>query len=712
MPLATHALRTLLHDALDAEPLPDSKGAAEAAALNAGLVERLQRRVLAFQAAEAAAGKGGAAGSTGLLDGGTTASPRDRFLLSGVPVELGQCCDTAVLAKLHVLAKALQTYMQRKRLPIHAVFGSASTVAVSLPLPAADPKGAAVLLSPTHLHQHQLSSAKAAATQRGASADEVLAPLAPPPSPYLCAVLALLRSCDDVYLDVVSSVGRTVEEERLPALFPAAGTPRQLFREALRRAAEASGSVASTPIHNRRSLRHLRTAAALMLLVQEFAWRQHIAPLQRDRPSSATKGKAGGSAGRGAAAPAHDMVLRIVLGNLDDATDLLTACGLDADLVKQLVGPKPKGLGSPSMSQAPAATSGAPVGADGTALPAQDDVTSLEARITAVVKAVCDHDPATQTGLKHIIDSATSYCERLRTAAVDFVDGAGVTPRPNSASSERGTAPSAAGGGTADAPAPSSSGGGLGLFGTIASYLGFGGAASSSNVVSNGPTSAAAAAAAPSSAGPPAITGPDSDPIVQTLWNVSIPLLVATDAVVVRAPESEGGTFRIELAALKLEQVVPPPAAAIASARSAAVSRRASSVDDFEAVLATLSDVLAAQAKWLHQQTLGAKACVSGLLPGNVIKPVPVPAPVAGTNSSSVDASDGVSAVPPLAVGDILMKVGEEPVVDGAFSDVVAALQAAPKETKLTAFRVVPVTAMHILRHILAIVVRPPASSL
>ena len=438
--------------------------------------------VAAVRAAEFVARAGGSAAAA--------AGALELELNDGLSANLGAAVSPGVSNLLRALTEALRVYLLKKKYPLEAVFGpaiaaehsaadttAAAALADSSPT-AARSSFAAAPFSPTPNSAHSSSfwSLSRRSIAGGGGAGEqadadwsssapyspslkggLARPLRGLCSPYLECVLALLRRVD-LCLDIVSAVGRTIEEEHLPLLFPAAGHPRALFREALRHARRASGSVSSTPLHNSTSLRYLRTAASLMLIMQEYAWRKHVigavaaasssssTALGRGKSSNGTAGNSSSNAGTPSASSAA-AIRAIVNSNLADAVSLKVACGLPEDVAALLIGPmlsESTAAASKSAAQQPdqmprsakhqqsTVTPGGSGSGSIFAVPPQlisdilasvlvEDTAGAHSQTTSAGGATATHSLPLHRELTSIVDSTATYCSRLRAAAEEHI---------------------------------------------------------------------------------------------------------------------------------------------------------------------------------------------------------------------------------------------------------------------------------------------------
>ena len=647
------ALRQLLHDAIEDEPDQPVTGSSAVA------VERLRRARLASSASASAL-----AASLPLL-------PHHWLRVDGVvPVDSAAALAPTSLALMRTLGAALLRYMEKKRVPIAAVFGTVAAAANSTQRASAIPTPSTLQSQPSSLN---LLSAPGAA---GGG------------SPYLEAVLILLQRLD-VTLDVVSAVGRTVEEGRLNRLFPAAGVPRALFREALRRGAMASGSVSASPMHSVASVRFIRVAASLLLLVQEYAWR-----------------RAHGSSGHGV--PSAAEVVHIVNSNLGDATDLLAACGVPRDVASLLVGP-------------PIPLPGVPL------FPVPQSTDAVEAAAALVdnelLATVSDDDPATLRGLRAVVATTTAYCERLRSAATEHVASATAAAEAEAASAATGLGKRGTSSGLLASVAYVLSGGWSLLRG------GGGGDEKGVNSTVVHPTSRnvipALRGTGAAALGPPptpyahtadgtAPSAATSDAIVALLSAVHVPLLVAFETLLHRRPPH--WAFGLVLApvnaqlavhgagrgggnndvtespplALSLDPAARPPRDSL---QRATTTRRGDTVDNFgddgdlAAVAAALREVTVQQQGWLVAQISDATACIGGLADSPLVT-----APISAAGSS------GAASI---RVGDIIQRVDGHSITSVPFDIAVAALAAAPRATPLSLLRIVDVPAIEVLAALL-----------
>lgn len=730
--LAQASLRALLHDAVEDEA--EAKGAWAAATPPADGV--LRDRLARVRAAAAGAPGGLPAGSPTVLSPAATAvaalaSPHPTasvvVLVDGcAAVPLTDAMGPGALALLRTLAGATREHLSTKRIPPAAVFGEAPVLEGLLPPSlASPPAGAAGLLA-----------------AEGTPARAHAPPPVPPPrcSPLLSAVVALLRGCD-VHLDVIGDVGRTIEEERLPHLFPHAGEPRALFREALRRAATASGSVSASPQHCAASLRFLRSASALLLLVQEHAYRRHcelVDRLTREARDRTSGGGGGGwdddgvgskrrprSSGAGAVRPSPGVILRIVNQNLEDAGELLGACGLPHAAAEAMVGER---LGIALHHQADhrrgrahsagGAGSVPESGAAGSHSSSGFGGGDLDALIATSLAAAAGLPPgadgsgsATLAGLHTLVGSVLAYCGRLRCAAQELADGEGGVAAALAstgthalrlrASSAASSGPTGGGDAPASASDGSSGSGGGGLISSVLSLFGLGGGApaaqqpSSSGVDAGGSSSSSAAAAA---------SRAWVDPVVELLSHCTLQLLVEGETTLHRRPGD--GSFGLILAPVDHRQAVrgagrgPPSslAAAAAPLPSGGGGGKGAPLpedDDIATVTAATGELVHRQHEWLGAQILDAAACVSGLAPhphGTVAGPAAAASPAGGGGGGGLC----------VAVGDILTRVEGAPVTGLPFHAAVGALASAPRDARLRVARVVDVPLLHLLPHFMS----------
>lgn len=510
-------------------------------------------------------------------------------------------------------------------------------------------------------------------------------------------MFALLRRLD-LFLDVVAAVGRTVEEEALPVLLPAAGQPRDLFRECIARAAVASGGVSAEPVHSASSLRFLRLAAGMMLLVQEYAWRVRVS--------------AASSASASSPVSLARTVVSIVNENLDDARSLLRTVGLRDDLVTSLCG-EPVSLASSPASL--------PSGSDGSAaahagLPSSSSTSSASAllsprqrlSIESTIARVADGDAATGPALLHLVQSTHDYCARLRSAALDHVAAARraeeeVQRAREAAQAEelaRREAEAAAAAAAAEEArrrreaeeAAAAASRGSGWFG----WLGFGGGG---DAPAPAPASAVGLQAAPAPAvdsdsvpaGDLALSAPvgtdadahadaGPDSVLTLLRDTTVQLLTSVDAPIQRT--GPAGSFGLLIA-----PVIHAQAARGSDYRTSdqvLAALPGPHTEDAMAVAGTLAQVDGLQQSWLVAQLRDASACISGFT-----DPTP-PSALA----SSADQH--------LAVGDVVASVDGRSLSGDDFDGVMDALAAAPKRTRVVAWRVVSVPALAIMADLLA----------
>jgi hypothetical protein len=626
-------------------------------------------------------------------------------------IDLTAAVSPAALTMLRTLSGALSEYLARAGIPLDAVQAH---------------------LMAKHVGATDLTAATPGSGSLAAADTEV------PPSPYLQTVLALLRHAD-VFLDVVAAVGRTIEERQLPLLFAAAGAPRTLLREALARAsveaAETAAAVGSGHLlHSAASLRFLRTAAALMLLVQEHAWRQAAS-----KDAAAAKSPFGGEpigshADSGAAASAGvapAAALAIVNDNLQDAADLLGVAGLPHDLVSALVGP-------------PVAPT--PIGADAAAAAASCSTSAgeLESRLEGLVRGtLCDEDPHTAPALLQLVDSTRAYCARLRGAAEEFcsplpsLSGDADKPELATAIATTPTTTPMAGGGSVAASDRSCAGaadelqptepiaaqasagrGGWGLFGAVASLFGFGADGPATPSHDEPRASDAAAAPARGAAQQPASTpakapgetadikkaaapaAPDvvtRDPILRLLDGTSLPLLVTLHATLSRQPGS--GSFGLHLGAVSHAPRTPDVPASEGAAASA----------DLTAVLAALRQSVAQQHGWVLAQLLDASAAIEALDVPTSTMAHGGSAPSAhgsaltasGGRHDSTDSSVRARPYAGLRTGDILVRAAGKSLSGLSLDEVTAAVVAAPKVASFTVLRLVPMPVLELMVHLL-----------
>lgn len=389
---------------------------------------------------------------------------------SGLRVDLSSALSPAAMGLLRTLSEALEKYLQVKfrgtARDIFTVAAPAAAAGRSMPPPA-------------------LSTV---ASSRGESRIDDKSGLVQPPSPhqalppfeeakqdedvvcsrYFGLVLDCLRSADAL-LETVASVGRSVEESKLPLLFSAAGRPRVLLREALVRGSlesvEALASGLQTGLrrvrHTLASVRYLNTASSLMLLAQEHAWREASASTNRSpdtltSPQKSTSSLASSSSST-ASAPApsvspHDAI-RIVNENLQDARALFTVVGLSEEIIGQLIGPpltversallyqalrdrKRKAKLAQMRQQSDGSGDASLAVAAGPAFDevlreARDIEESHQLAVSKIEEAFAMNswlftdpsDPAAAQileGLSSIVVQAASYVNRLRAAAADF----------------------------------------------------------------------------------------------------------------------------------------------------------------------------------------------------------------------------------------------------------------------------------------------------
>lgn len=675
-PLVLSSLRALLYDAIDEEgalPAPAAAAAPSSQSLQRlDLLARLQavrahRRLVSPPGVELDEDAGSSEGST--------ASAKKTALLqvsSDISLPLASGCSPTALALLHALAEAFNQYLASQRLPVEAVFGTQAAAATVPPRAAPSAKSSSQVTwdATTTSEQHAQ------------------------PSPYLECVIALLARLD-LLLDVVATVGRTVEEARLPVLFPgAAGHPRALLHECLGRAGNAArGPGPSVPlVHSRASLRFLHLAGAFLLLSQEDAWREHA---QQRQP-------AGTMTSRKAPPPSptvHD-VAAIVSENIDDAQKLLQACGLSPEQARACISATPSAgalAATTSAGRGTATSSNAVVGAArGTlrgaqpppALPAPVEASLDDSELDALLAAASDADPLTSIALRRIVDTTAEYCSRLRSAS----SSQATLPRGQRQAVVRGSSSVIAG---AQQPRHAHSGGRLR---SLARYFGFINAEDSDEddddeeeeeyvppstaraavVKSKAATNVTSSKSAAKSGGAARVAA--TDPIIAMLRSATVPVLVSFSAVLTRRTSAAGGGFGLSLAeAYPPMEVVSSGTVRPAPVPPGELSRVGLTSADVDSVQSTVSSIQSQQEGWVSAQLLGAAACVD----------------------SSEDALLASGVRP--QVGDLLTAADGRSLHGRDFSEVIAALGAAPKQCEFALLRVVHVPVLLLLSTIVAV---------
>ena len=220
----------------------------------------------------------------------------------------------------------------------------------------------------------------------------------------LGGVLDLLRLVgEELYTETVVAVGRTAEEDRLRALFPIAGHPVDLFRGCLAQARRCSttngcsggggvggsstpdvfSTLPPTPLHTQKSVRALRTAAALLLLVQD-----HI---MREEDYTINKQHALQPAPSSSSSPTHAGAKnspRVLKDTLEYAGNLLATIGVPLQAVRVLTGP----------------TTASEAEVEG----------ALSAALSAAIASAPSSSPHLALLLASMVTSTATYCARLQ----------------------------------------------------------------------------------------------------------------------------------------------------------------------------------------------------------------------------------------------------------------------------------------------------------
>jgi hypothetical protein len=667
---ALSALRALLHEAIeeepDRDPMPGASPSSQGSAASSRTSSSVISRRLAHARKAASTINNGFAGTEPHLSPSAAAvaadsSPQSKSLpavVNGISVDLVEALDSNVLNIVRTLGFALRRYAEKNRYNLEAVFGEALW----------------------QQYQQQRGTG-AGGIHHGDGIGQAKALLHC--SPFLEAVLALLERLG-ILLDTVAAVGRTTEEDHLPKLFPAAGEPRALLQRALALASEASGGRASMPLHCALSIKRLRTAASLLLLVQEYAWRKAIKVQQARTVSVAAD----------AAVDVEIDAIGIASENLDDAAELLLAVGLSEQVVARLVGPSPYTL----------------LDTAGNA-PELDclDATALEFLCREELLAVSDGREQEYSDLLHIVESTHLYCSRLRIAALDYTH-----ERERARASRTAAAKpvrSAEQTSENEDAAASSSWSLIGLlsFGYFGSSSVAGTTASSVSAEKRPGTlsssdSELTDALLGDGSGPVHVVHKQreraprdigTDPILLLLQSLAIPVLLECQICLSR---KSNDAFDIVLAPLdKVKAVGRVPLAvdkAITRIRCALPAEVALEEEDFAAVTDALEVVGARQKDWLLVNLAEHTSCLGG--PNDPLVASPI-------SALSAPAFPGIPETFTMQVGDVLVQVGTSSIVNesmpSSFEDAVKALSAAPPLVRLRIKRIVKLSVLELIAY-------------
>jgi len=573
--------------------------------------------------------------------------------VDGCVITTAHCLSPVATATLQTMAAALAAYLDTSRIPLYTITPPAGAVVraapPSLPAPPQPPLPAR---KPT-----------AAAGQPGGGHS-------------VLQLAAVLRTCGLLH-EVVALVGRSVEEGELPSLFPAVGTPRHLFADCVTAAKHLAATPSGGLVHTAASLPPLKHAASLLILCQEWAWRD-VAPLTDRKARS-------------------DRVRAVVDDSVQDAVKLLHACGVPAAIAAQLA-------------------TDATLTDDGAA-----------AAAAAVWHTVSDGSEAVVATLQELAESVHAYCGKLRAASSEVLSPLSevqLAPPPVTPPASRSRLPSDGGGTDSGAlsadgsgrarlpaattepppsallsPPPSSSS--WSLFGFVAGMLGYGG---------NGQQDPALTAAA--------------DPVIALLRSIVVPCLVEVRTTLKR---HAGGGFGVVVAAFDLDEWVrvrcPALPAVAASTRALSTSpptsnpTAASNEEDVAAVHDAAAGLLAVQRAWLRAQVVDSASMVTEVSPSltvlssNVVSGAAPTSPLtsAGAGGGAADSShqtasggrsgggDARSGGAPLQAGDVLTGVNDTPFACMPVEAAVSALVSAPHTSTFRALRVVHVPLLHLL---------------
>lgn len=583
------------------------------------------------------------------------------IIIGGVTVDMQRACSGTSVAILRTLGGALKTYMQRKG------FRTADVAAL--------------------LEGSNSGSATSSLGSRAASSS------LGPKSVQLASALSLLRSAGPYcFLGTVTGVGRTIDEDRLPMLFPTAGNPRDLFNQALQQAEAtsiavaqlpASGAAGAAPLfattihkHNTASARYLRTAAATMLLVQEYAWRQRMA---RDGSTSQPATSA---------TPAT-----IVAESLADACALLRACGLSQATVKKIT--------TVTSSSASNDAAAAVQQAKQLHLASTHMTAELLSLVRSELIAACEPDVAVVSGLLQLVDTVRAYCHRLNhVVAPHDTAGPSKTSKAVTTSTAAEGSTSAAGASpvpSASTPPPKAKAlqqqqtGGWSILKAAANFFGIGDEeetgvtaatdATAAESLQTGklaqPNFSSSAAASTPSKPSTASAAVKSDAILRHLLSTMIPVLGRYETVVTR--NAADGSFGIEAQVLDREKLLV--ASSDAASATAAPAGANPSGGDLDAVMKATTDIIAAQRSWQRAQTLDLSASIHLHHP----------------NQGQAQHAAAPGAAVAIKDGDLPIRVEGQPVFGLPIHRVKHALAVAPRDTHLTLLRLLSIPVLQVL---------------
>jgi len=629
-PFVRAGLRAFLHDAIDDE---------HRASVSSHLNVTLSRR---FTSSSSSNSSGGGVGGVG-----------------GVLVDVLSGSSPTAASSVRALAGALRIYLPTRGISLEAVASLVEPDGLKLHQDALAPTSKA---SPPKVNVVDILGEGVTASdldilQEGIAPTTTTSspPLPlhfPARSPRLTDALSLLRRTSAyAFLDTVSAVGRTLEEDQLPLLFPAAGDPRALFDSCLTCAKISAGGGR----HTINSLRYLQAASATLLLANQST----VSMMINSSPKEDKSGKK-----QQAKLENHEESIAL-------AAVLLSSFGspnpLSDSLVQEMISAK-----SPLLPL----------------IKSEDSENGdLEARLRSALFLQCE--PATAASvvlaLLQLAEGVRAYCSKLRSSGSGQSSSSSTnttttttTSTTVSVESSSLTTP------TATTTLASNGGGGGGLWGYVMSMIGFsnssssdgGGSATTASIEnsSNSPSSPFSEARTNStpisSSATSGVNNPSSstssstsssqqqsqkkkhtllsladgiaaaraDPVVQHLLVTVVPLLAHVSSPL--SPFSISSYASSRQASLAFE-IAAGSAGVVATS-----SRPGSNASvDLKAVQLATADLAAAQAKWLHEQTKGLAACVQGVQGG-----------VQEISASSFSASSA-SGGNTLIAGDAIAKV-------------------------------------------------------
>ena len=586
-PFVRAGLRAFLHDAID-----DEHRASVSAHLNVTLSRRFT--------SSSSSNSGGVGGGGG-----------------GVLVDVLSGSSPTAASSMRALAGALRIYLPTRGISLEAVASLVEPDGAKLyldnlaPSKASPPKVKVVDILGEGVTASDLDIQEGLALSSSTSSLRLEFPAR---SPRLTDALSLLRRTSAyAFLDTVSAVGRTLEEDQLPLLFPAAGDPRAIFDSCLTCAKVSAGGGR----HTINSLRYLQAASATLLLANLSAMSINSSP-KEDK-----------SAKKQAKIENHEESIAL-------AAVLVSSFGspnpLSDALVQEMIS-----------AQSPLQP----------LIKSEDSQNGdLEARLRSALFLQCE--PATAASvvlaLLQLAEGVRAYCSKLRSSGQSSSSST-VTTSASTTTSGTVSVVESSSLTTPTSTTTLASNGGGGLWGYVMSMIGFstnsssstsdGGPATSSSMensssspsspfseartsstlISSSTTSGVNSSSSSSSSQQQqqqqkkkhtllslsdGISAARADPVVQHLLVTVVPLLAHVTSPLVPFTISPYSSSRQASLALEI---------AAGSAGVVATSSRPGSNAsvDLKAVQLATADLAAAQAKWLHEQTKGLAACVQGV---------------------------------------------------------------------------------------------------